>query len=623
MGHPLVKNAAFRIACLLLGSLMSSLPLIGQDCSCKEYLTQRFEINEKLVSGDSIAFRRLITPLSSKNPYCRLLYDDLNLEFKIKMHQFEGIENALATFEERNKKPLCPNDAVRLIRLKLEYYQESDQLELATKTAFEYLKLAENEDDHYSMLHAISVIISIYSRQDQDQETFSYVRKAGNLVLKIDDVKEKAKAYNWLSRNYETIYAMTDDKSKLDTALLYANAAYDIAKKYQLSRQLQLVFHNKEAIAYHQGNLKQSLSYHDSIRRYIDLNSDVQKLPIFFQMKSETLLELGRTKEALMLQDSAIFYARKYSQPSYLVNYLKSGADKYASIGNFEKSLLLTNEYINIKDSVQTAKRSQIINELEAKYKNEINTHKISQLNHQRTLLYGTIALLLLLGGLLFLLYRQRIMKKDQLILETAQRLNRARMNPHFFFNALASLQSFAINETDSMALAENLSKFSHIMRETLENTYREFNTIYQEINFLTEYLELQQMRFPDKFTFSIKNETEDADSLFIPSMILQPFVENSVEHGFSNIDYIGHLEIIFKTQNETTQIQISDNGRGFNDQAPIAKPYVSRASQIIKDRIYLLNLKLKSDAQFKIHGSGDGQKGVAVHISLPLIHEN
>ena len=106
------------------------------------------------------------------------------------------------------------------------------------------------------------------------------------------------------------------------------------------------------------------------------------------------------------------------------------------------------------------------------------------------------VAGLLALVALTFFI-RQQSLKSKQTILETEQRLNRARMNPHFFFNALSALQSFALQENDGKALASNLSKFSHIMRETLESTYKEYVTIEQEKDFLNEYLELQKMRFP------------------------------------------------------------------------------------------------------------------------------
>lgn len=157
-------------------------------------------------------------------------------------------------------------------------------------------------------------------------------------------------------------------------------------------------------------------------------------------------------------------------------------------------------------------------------------------------------------------------------------------------------------------------------MRETLENTYREYVTIHQEADFLSEYLKLQVLRFPDKFEYKIHNLITSPEDILIPSMIIQPFIENSIEHGFANIDYKGDLSIIFKNQENITIIEIKDNGRGLNNQIEKSKTYISRAKQIVTDRIYLLNLKLKSHAKFSIENDKNGP-GVIVRIELPVIY--
>ena len=208
--------------------------------------------------------------------------------------------------------------------------------------------------------------------------------------------------------------------------------------------------------------------------------------------------------------------------------------------------------------------------------------------------------------------------------MEAEQRLNRARMNPHFFFNALTSLQSFALRENDGKALASNLSKFSHIMRETLESSYKEYVTIEQEMDFLNEYLEIQKIRFPKKFSYHIEADDDlEIDELMIPSMILQPFVENSIEHGFAGLEHEGHVSVSFKQEENEVLVEIKDNGRGLTTQKKyVENEHISRASQIIKDRIYLLNLKLKTKARFSIDNQTEEQ-GVLVKIYLPIISQN
>ncbi|MBL0153224.1 MAG: histidine kinase [Chitinophagaceae bacterium] len=195
-------------------------------------------------------------------------------------------------------------------------------------------------------------------------------------------------------------------------------------------------------------------------------------------------------------------------------------------------------------------------------------------------------------------------------------------MNPHFFFNALASLQTYALQGNDGKSIASNLSKFSHIMRETLESTYKEYVTLEQEADFLGEYLTLQKMRFPGKFEYSIIiPETMDASELIMPSMILQPFTENSIEHGFSGIETTGQISITFGEAGQDLLVTISDNGKGLLNKPREQDDHISRATQIIRDRIYLLNLKLKTRAGFSIANNPDGP-GVMVKITLPLLYK-
>ena len=109
-------------------------------------------------------------------------------------------------------------------------------------------------------------------------------------------------------------------------------------------------------------------------------------------------------------------------------------------------------------------------------------------------------------------------------------------------------------------------------------------------------------------------------DELQIPAMIIQPFVENSIEHGFVGVDYPGNVSVKFTSVNKELLIQITDNGKGLSTSAKENNEHISRASQIIKDRIYLLNIKLKTKAGFSIDNNSAGN-GVVVKIHLPLLY--
>ena len=104
--------------------------------------------------------------------------------------------------------------------------------------------------------------------------------------------------------------------------------------------------------------------------------------------------------------------------------------------------------------------------------------------------------------------------------------------------------------------------------------------------------------------------------------MIMQPFVENSIEHGFAGIEYKGQVEILFDQAPGELLIRISDNGKGLHTGPKENNEHISRASQIIRDRIYLLNVKLRTKASFSIDNNSHG-KGVTVLIRLPLLYKD
>ncbi|HLO54588.1 MAG TPA: histidine kinase [Saprospiraceae bacterium] len=597
--------------------------ILGQDCKCPTFEKNKEAIDIAIESNDSLSFTNSLRDFSNIDGFCKILSLSEQIRFNTQNQRLDKAILLIKMLEEYKESKKCSDEIkYHLLILKADYYQKVDSIEIAMDFAIQFLAQAEKRNNDIDILKAISQIGTLYVRQGQDIEFKPYIYKANKIILTIKEPSQLSKYYNWLARYYETEFTITENKMILDTAEMYALNAYELSKKYNQNFQLFSAFQALDAIAYHKGEFKQSLRFQDSTYKYMQAAKVFNKIPIYFQSKAFTLLEMGNIANTVLHQDSAIYFARKYSQPSFLANFLKTGAEIYEAAGDKVKALNALKEYDVLRDKINNEKRTKIINELEQKYLKEKSEKTILTLSNERKLLWLGMIMLGCLGMGFFFWSRNKQLKQKQIILETEQRLNRARMNPHFFFNALASLQSFAINETDAILLAENLSKFSHIMRETLENTYREYVTIRQEESFLREYLELQQLRFPEKFDFKIFIDNNlDENNLLIPSMIVQPFIENSVEHGFANIQKMGYLSIDFKKENENVIITVIDDGHGLNYNAPQGKPHVSRASQIIRDRIYLLNLKLKSRASFSIENNKID--GVTVTINLPLIYED
>ena len=276
--------------------------------------------------------------------------------------------------------------------------------------------------------------------------------------------------------------------------------------------------------------------------------------------------------------------------------------------------------------------QNKVINELETKYQTELKDAKITSLNQQKRIdalniknkesqikwLLGLVTTTILAILLVLFYFRQRALKNKQKILETEQRLNRARINPHFFFNAMASLQRLAQQEKSTQT-AFYTSRLAKIMRQSLENTYEEVVTVENEIDFLTQYLEIQKLRFPNKFKYQFHiDKNLEINELKLPGMLTQPFVENAIEHGFKDIDYTGKIDIHFRGKPQKINITIEDNGKGVNLDKK-EKAYKSRAMQIIKDRLFLFNKQYHANANYQILNSDS--KGFKIEIRLPKLY--
>lgn len=596
----------------------------AQTCVCDYYGQQQWKFEEAIRFADTSKWESLWEG-AGKNMDKSCLYLKKRDELFLRLSDLSDatLVQSFRELGQLSRQQQCVlTFQLDSLHLRAEYFQKADSIELATACAFALLEKAEAAQDERQQLKAYNILSTLYVRQGQEDEFIPYFNRALELITNSKSDKDLPQYLNWVARWYENKYAISEEIGQLDSAKIFADKALLLANQFGMDGQRFYAFQIKEAIAYHKGDYNQSLAYHDSTYHYIKKLRAYQKIPVYFQVKGLTLLELGKNSEAETHQDSALYYAKKYAQTSYLTNYYKQAVEVYGRLGLMDKAMQAFDQYTALEDSVYTESRTLIINELEQKYQKEKNEKTILELNHQKKMLLIGGLMLILIAGFIYLYYNNKSLKLKQEMMEIEQRLNRARMNPHFFFNTLASLQSFVLTDNDSMSVAENLSKFSHIMRETLENTYREYNSIQQELDFLREYLDLQQIRFPGKFEYTLINKINNPDHFLLPSMIVQPFVENSVEHGFADIGYTGKLEIFFSNDEHATTILIIDNGRGLDNQIQKAKTYISRASQIVKDRIYLLNLKLKSNAQFSIANNTSGE-GVSVKIILPTIHEN
>ena len=218
-----------------------------------------------------------------------------------------------------------------------------------------------------------------------------------------------------------------------------------------------------------------------------------------------------------------------------------------------------------------------------------------------------SIGILSIIAIFVFVWFRRYREKQKKLLMQ--QRLLRAQMNPHFTFNALYSIQSLI--KTDSLLAIKYLNHFSKLLRSVLENSMANYVPIEDELQSIVEYIELQQLRFPQRFTYSIQNELPE-DCIDIPSMLIQPFVENAIEHGFADITYEGVLLITLSRKHKKLFCTIEDNGSGIQESNCSKK---SASIQLIKD---FISKKTKTAVTIQANTASSSKTGVIVMFQLP-----
>ena len=247
----------------------------------------------------------------------------------------------------------------------------------------------------------------------------------------------------------------------------------------------------------------------------------------------------------------------------------------------------------------------------------------------------------LILIALLYTFYKyqiQKIEKKNQLLLDKVnleKNLNQSKlkaiksqMNPHFFYNALNTIQSYILSNDKKQAVSY-LSKFSTLTRTILEMSEKENITLSDEIKTLGLYLDIEKARFDEDFSYEINIAYGiDIENIKIPSMLLQPYVENAVKHGLLHKKGEKKLTIDFERILDSLKITIDDNGIGRQKSAELNaiknKDHLSFATEAMQNRIALLNQYKQKNIAINFEdkfNKNEQSLGTKVIIEIPITY--
>lgn len=230
-------------------------------------------------------------------------------------------------------------------------------------------------------------------------------------------------------------------------------------------------------------------------------------------------------------------------------------------------------------------------------------------------MLVGGLALLCALLALIVKAWFSIRLKNEKIALQSLRR----EMNPHFLFNSLNSVNQFIASNNEREA-NKYLTSYSTLMRRMMENSNNDYVSLSTEIEQLTQYLQLEKLRFSEKFDFTIEvDPLLDTDAVKVPNMLIQPNLENAIWHGLRYKDSKGLLNLRFLRSGSKTVAIIEDNGIGLtesrNSKTKNQMMYESRGLKNVQERIKLLNKIYKTDIRFEMSEKTGDVRGVVVTI--------
>ena len=206
---------------------------------------------------------------------------------------------------------------------------------------------------------------------------------------------------------------------------------------------------------------------------------------------------------------------------------------------------------------------------------------------------------------------RDRALRASQLeteLVEARMAALQHQLQPHFLFNTLHAVST--LMHKDVHAADRTLMRLSDLLRMTLENLGQHENTLQAELDFLAKYLEIEQTRFADRLVVRFDIEPEALDAL-LPTLLLQPLVENAIKHGISKKSGPGHIDIRARQEHDKLWIEVRDDGLGLSDSALAA---LQKGIGVSTTRARLQH-RFGADFRFEFHRL---EQGVAVVVAVP-----
>jgi len=563
--------------------------------------------------------------------------------------------------------------AENLLGIRYRNFSLFDQAIQIHQQALETAKLANNIEFQVFSLNMLGVD---YRRMDANRTALDYNQEALALAETVKNPSLGLRRSIAVSHNsMGNIYLLLKQ--------------YELAiAQFEQSRSIEVSIDNKLGLAINnqnvgnakeeQGKMDEALFYYQkSLAINTELNNSLGKI-ICNGSIANLYIKQGKYNEALKLTEYNLPLAKKTGNKYYVAyEYLNLGwaqtklkqftnaetnlqkginiaqkhnfisaistgyahlSELYQEQNNYKESLKYYKLAEEFDEKVSNERNSQYVNDLIIKYDSERKNSQITDLAKQneiaklklsrnRNIWIGLFSAFVLIGTILFILYRTQQLRNDKKILSLEQEAMRSQMNPHFIFNSLNAIKLYIINNEQKNAVYY-LNKFSKLIRKILAASRDKETTLAEEIDTVNLYIDIENIRFSNEIkTTSNIDDSLNINTIKLPSLILQPFIENTIWHGLSPKKGEKKIKVSYeKVSNTHLKITITDNGIGRDAAAIIKSKKVHKRKSVginlTEERLinFYKNFKYKHTLEFiDLFDDNQNAMGTKVILKLPV----
>ncbi|MHA4845249.1 sensor histidine kinase [Flavitalea antarctica] len=528
-------------------------------------------------------------------------------------------------------------------RLLVDFLAVSGDYTRSLEFALYNLQLAEKTRDTMYLFWATRAVWRSYSYMLEHTRVLEYANKT-KLIVHSGYFRKEEDIRLYALMGYINAMAIAyDGLDKIDSAIFYGRLGYETAVVLKDVSQLAITtvqlgdLHRKihdesSSFSFYRNSIIYS---HKAKRKDLVANCYLGIAKLYAERKqTDSALYYGklsltihqRLKSSIHELLATTFLTEVYAHSTRI-----DSAYKYQSLLLALKDSLFSQEKMRKVQSISYNETLRL-QELE-RQRNEIERSHATRLKA-----YAVFGGLILFGSIGFFNYRlSKIRQESRLktsfttkIYQTEMRALRAQMNPHFIFNCLNSINRYIV-KSDHKTASNYLTRFARLIRSILDNSASETITLDNEIQTLQLYLDIEKLRFANAFEYSIEvEEGITAETINIPSMLLQPYVENAIWHGLLQKES-GTRELWVRFRQARADLlvaEIEDNGIGREKAKELkSKEAINKKSygmQISKDRIFLINQIYNMQAKVQVEDLVDmygNAVGTKVTVQIPVGH--